>query len=68
MQSDTVSNPKGKIKEKKKIFPRKLALEVFLLHGLYFFWPYLVCAWREELYLFVYMYECAARPRLGVFS
>lgn len=43
MQSDTVSNPKGKVKEKKPIFQRKLALGFLTLVGLYFFWPYLVC-------------------------
>lgn len=37
MQSDTVSNPKGKVKEKKTIFQRKLALEVFLLQWAYTF-------------------------------
>lgn len=42
MRSDTVSNPKGKVREKKP--PKQVSSWGFLTPmGLYFFWPYLVC-------------------------
>lgn len=61
LRSDTVSNPKGKVKEKKKKPPKEVSTWGFLTPmGLYFFWPYLVCVCMAGVILIrVHVWMCS---------